>query len=146
MSIAAVMIDDDPIPSRRPHETTSGVENGTRAAYAERFTVKVAGKVRFVAASDVDYFQSAANYVELHIGADRHLIREKLSAVETALDPTRFVRIHRRTIVNLSRVKEIEPWFSGDAIVTLVDGRKLRLSRNYRSAVERGLLPRPRRA
>jgi two-component system LytT family response regulator len=56
--------------------------------------------------------------------------------MEQRLDPTRFARIHRTVIVNISRVAEIQPWFSGDAIVMLANGTKLRLSRHYRTAIE----------
>ena len=80
--------------------------------------------------------ESAANYVRLHVGTTSHLIRETLRDLGSRLDPSRFPRIHRCTIVNLDRVKEIQPWFSGDAVVILKDGKRLRLSRVFRSGFE----------
>ncbi len=97
----------------------------------ERFLVKSANRAVLVKAVDVDWFEAEANYVRLHVGTQRHLIRATLSSLDASLDATRFVRIHRTTIVNLDRVKEIQPWFSGDHVVVLTDGTKLRMSRSY---------------
>jgi two-component system LytT family response regulator len=84
----------------------------------------------------VDFIESSGNYVRMHVGASEHRLRVRLTEMEQQLDPSRFVRIHRTVIVNVARVAEIQPWFSGDAIVILQDGRKLRLSRSYRGAIE----------
>ena len=120
---------------RRMESATATPRTETSAAdgprYRERFLVRVEGKLRFIAARDVDYIESAANYVRVHVGTDEFSLREPIGAVAESLDPVRFVRIHRQTIVNLTRVHEIEPWFSGDAVITMKDGRKLRLSRSY---------------
>jgi len=67
------------------------------------------------------------------VGRERHLLRETMSHLESRLDSERFIRIHRSTIVNLSRVQEMEPYFHGDYIIRLKDGRTLTLSRTYRS-------------
>jgi two-component system LytT family response regulator len=101
----------------------------------ERITVKSDGRVMFVKTSDVDFIESAANYVKLHVGAQSFSIREKISALADRLDRRKFARIHRTTIVNVERIREVQPWFSGDAIVILRDGKKLRLSRMYRRAL-----------
>jgi two-component system LytT family response regulator len=90
----------------------------------------------FVRLSDVDYLESAGNYVTLHAGEARHQVRERIGELARRLDPRRFVRIHRTAIVNVDRVREIQPWFSGDAVVILHSGRRLRLSRMYRAALE----------
>ncbi len=106
--------------------------------YLERVAVKANGRVYFVRVADVDYIEAAANYVKLHTGTDVHMIRQKLGELAARLDPSLFLRIHRATIVNLDRIKEIQPWFSGDAIVILQTGKKLRLSRVFRSGLELG--------
>lgn len=98
---------------------------------AERFLVKTKDRAVLIKAADVDWFEAEANYVRLHVGAQRHLIRATMASLEASLDQSRFVRIHRTTIVNLDRVKEIRAWFSGDHIVVLGDGTKLRMSRSY---------------
>jgi two-component system LytT family response regulator len=91
-----------------------------------------------VRVDDIDYIESAANYVKLRIGSDTHTIRERLGELAARLDPSRFARIHRSTIVNLDKIKEIQPWFSGDALVILKTGQKLRLSRMFRGSLELG--------
>ena len=104
--------------------------------YPERILVTKRGHGVFVSARDIDYVESAGNYVRLHVGPDEHRLRIRLSDMEQQLDPSRFARIHRTVIVNVASVAEIQPWFSGDAVVILRDGNKLRLSRHYRGAIE----------
>jgi two-component system LytT family response regulator len=113
----------------------SNGENGGPPASLERITVKSDGRVMVVQTSDVDFIESAANYVKLHIGAQSFSVREKISTLADRLDRRKFARIHRTTIVNVDRIREVQPWFSGDAIVILRDGQKLRLSRMYRRAL-----------
>jgi len=115
-----------------PEATTS------RPNFLERIAVKSDGRVFFVRVDDVDYMESAANYVKIRVGTEVHMIRERLGDLAARLDPSRFVRIHRSTIVNVDRIKEIQPWFSGDALVILRDGQKLRLSRMFRAGLELG--------
>jgi two-component system, LytTR family, response regulator len=107
----------------------TAVEGGV---YYRRFTVKEGFHFLVVKASDVDWFEAASNYVQLHVHGREHLLRVTLSDLEEKLDPSRFVRIHRSTIVNLDRVIEIRPTWHGDFIVLLNVGTTLRLSRVYR--------------
>lgn len=109
-----------------------------RTGHLERIAVKKDGSVFFVQVDDVDYFEAAANYVKLHVGADVHVIRERVSELASRLDPTRFGRIHRSTIVNFTRIRAIQPWFSGDAVVLLTNGQRLRMSRSFRTAIDLG--------
>jgi two-component system LytT family response regulator len=110
---------------------------GPVPAPLERLSVKADGRITFVRVSDVDYFESAANYVKVHVGAQTFRVREKMMELSTRLDPKQFARIHRAIIVNIDRIREIQPWFSGDAVVILRDGQKLRLSRSYRDVLPR---------
>jgi two-component system LytT family response regulator len=116
---------------------TAAATNGHVEAPAalEQITVKSDGKVMFLKTADVDFIESAANYVKLHVGGQSYSIREKISALADRLDRRRFARIHRTTIVNVERIREVQPWFSGDAIVILRDGKRLRLSRMYRRSL-----------
>ena len=102
----------------------------------ERILVQRRGHGVFVSLDDVDFIESAGNYVRLHVGTEEHRLRVRLSDIEQQLDPMRFARIHRTVIVNVARVAEIQPWFSGDAVVILRDATKLRLSRHYRGGIE----------
>jgi len=84
-----------------------------------------------VTADEIDWIESAANYVELHVGKKVFSLRDTMRTLEARLDPNHFVRIHRSTIVNISRIKEISREWAGDFEVTLHDGTKLRMSRSY---------------
>jgi two-component system, LytTR family, response regulator len=116
----------------------SGIESIAPAPtrHADRLTVKSDGRVTFVKTSDVDWVQAEGNYVRVHAGSASHLIRETLGAVESILDPEQFSRIHRSTIVNLDRIRELQPWFAGDYVVILKDGTQLKLSRTYREHLQ----------
>ena len=92
-----------------------------------------------VKTADIDWVEAYGNYARLHVGTRAHLIRETMGNLERALDPAGFARIHRSTIVNLDRIKEMQPWFSGEYVVLLTDGTKLKLSRWYRERLEQRL-------
>jgi two-component system LytT family response regulator len=106
------------------------------AAYLDRLVVKSAGRLFFLRTEEVDWIESAGNYVCLHIGPESHLLRETMNGVEERLDPARFVRIHRTAIVNIDRVKELQPLFHGEYQVVLRDGTQLTLSRGYRERLQ----------
>jgi two-component system LytT family response regulator len=98
----------------------------------ERFLVKERDRSRFVALAEVDWIETAGNYLKLHTRQESHLIRATMTEVEARLDPRAFARIHRTAIVNLARVKYLEPWSHGDQRVVLDTGERLTLSRRYR--------------
>lgn len=118
------------------HPAKSGPSGGSARRYPERLLVSKRGHGVFVATNTITYVESAGNYVRIHVGPDEHRLRIRLSDIEQQLDPSRFARIHRTIIVNVGAVAEIQPWFSGDAVVILKDGTRLRLSRHYRGAIE----------
>lgn len=105
------------------------------AAFLERVLVRVGDRSFPVALRDVHWMQSDGNYVDLYTAAGRHTIRETLQELETKLDPARFVRVHRRVIVALDQIKELQPWFAGDQVLILRNGTKLRVSRTRREAL-----------
>lgn len=107
--------------------------------YLERMMVKVRGRVLFLRVSEIRWIEAEGNYVRVHVGEESYLVRETMSALEQKLDPARFLRVHRSTIVNLDEVRELRPWFAGDYVVALHDGKELRLSRGYRSKLEERL-------
>jgi two-component system LytT family response regulator len=114
----------------------AGHASAPRTRHLDRLMVKHDGRVYFVKVSDVDWFEAAGNYVRVHVGRVSHLIRETMHGIESQLDPNTFARIHRAVIVNLDRIRELQPWFAGDYIVILRDGRQLKLSRTYREALQ----------
>ncbi len=109
----------------------------TNGRFASRILVKQDGRMFFVKTTEIDWIEADRNYVRLHVGKTAHTIRERISHLEETLDPRVFARIHRSTIVNLNRVREMQQWFSGDYVVILEDGTRLRLSRHYRDRVEK---------
>lgn len=100
--------------------------------YLERLVVKTTGRVFFLRADEIDWIEAAGNYIKVHSGRESHMIRETMNGIEAKLDPEKFLRIHRSTVVHIDRIKELHPMFSGDYEVILRDGTELALSRNYR--------------
>jgi two-component system LytT family response regulator len=100
--------------------------------YLKRLAVKTSGRIVFLTTDEIDWIETAGNYLKLHAGKSSHMIRERMSQLEAKLDPLKFVRIHRTTIVNVDRIKEMHPLFNGDQLITLRDGRQLTMSRTYR--------------
>ncbi|HEX6048489.1 MAG TPA: LytTR family DNA-binding domain-containing protein [Gemmatimonadaceae bacterium] len=118
--------------------TTSGVAGRTGvSSYIARFAVRSNGRVRFVQAVDVDWIEADGNYMVLHVGETTHRVRAAITALAEGLDPKRFVRIHRSVIVNVERIREVQPWFGGDYIAILHSGAKLKVSRLRASALLR---------
>jgi len=115
-------------------------ENGRRPL--ERLSVKKDRRTILVPVRDVFLFESAGNYVVLHTTTERHLIRETLSELHARLDPSRYVRVHRRFVVDLEVVREIEPWHRGDQVMVLASGARLRVSRSFRAELERRMAER----
>ncbi len=111
-------------------------ESSDEETFLERIQVKLGGKTFFVATADIDWIEAAGNYVRVHAGGRSHLVRDSISGLEDRLDPERFRRIHRSTIVCVERIQEVRPWFSGEMLVLLRDGTRLKLSRNYRKKLE----------
>ena len=105
--------------------------------YAKRLAIKGDGRVILVDVGEVDRLEAAGNYVEVHSGARHHLVRETMTSLEARLDPARFVRVSRSSIVNADRVRELQPMFSGDFVVVLRDGTKVAGGRRYRAAFNR---------
>jgi two-component system, LytTR family, response regulator len=102
----------------------------------ERLVIKSGGRVFFLRAADIEWIEAAGNYVKLHVGADTHIFRETMNALEARLDSSVFFRIHRSHIVNIERVRELQPWFNGEYVVFLTSGARLTLSRGYRDKLQ----------
>ncbi|MBB3227707.1 two-component system LytT family response regulator [Luteibacter sp. Sphag1AF] len=115
-----------------------------RHSHVHRFQVRVGRRDLLINAGDIDWFEASGDYVGLHVGSATHLIRETMLQVEQSLDPERFVRIHRSTIVRIDRIAETQALSNRDCIVRLHDGTILRASRSYVAAMkallERGTL------
>ena len=115
------------------------LEAASGRSYLERLTVRSTGRVQIVRVADVEWIEAYGNYVRLHARDAHPLARETLRGLVDRLDPARFAQIHRGAIVNLDRVVEVRPTGSGDAVVQLASGIRLRLSRSFRAEVDRQL-------
>lgn len=102
-----------------------------------RILVKSSDRYFFINDNEIDWIESEGNYVRIHTGDKSYLIRETMINMEAKLDSDTFFRIHRSTIINVDKVKEMEPWFHGDYKVIMYNGEKLTLSRNYKELLKR---------
>jgi hypothetical protein len=109
------------------------------SAFLDVVPVGGRGRVTLVEMGAVDWIETQGNYLALHAGTATHLIRETSVAFEAKLDPARFVRIHRRTIVAVDRIRELSPVSNGDAVVRMADGQELKVSRGLRARVRAAL-------
>lgn len=105
--------------------------------YLERLAVKNGSRILFVRAREVDWIEAEGNYVLVHAGKSTYTLRESLGALEQQLDPSLFRRIHRSTIVNVERIRELRAQSHGDYRVLLETGAQLTLSRGYRETLNR---------
>ncbi len=111
--------------------------------YSDRILVKSSGEVFFLKPEEIDWIEAEGDYMKFHVAGRAHLMRETMARLSRRLDPRRFVRIHRSTIVNIDRVHKLSPSIAGDYTVHLRDGTRLRLSRGYHDGLA-GLMHRER--
>jgi two-component system, LytTR family, response regulator len=107
--------------------------------YLRRLPVHVNDRVVLVPVKEIDWIEADGDYARIHVGKVAYLLREALSRLDDSLDPDQFVRIHRSTIVNLDRIRELRPMFKGDHSVRLHDGTELKLSRHFKEPLEERL-------
>lgn len=107
--------------------------------FLERLVIKSAGRIYFLETAEISWIEAEGNYVSVHSGKKSHLLRETITSLESQLDPKKFVRIHRSSIVSLAHVQELQPWFHGEYRVILNDSTQLTLSRNYRDKLQEAL-------
>ncbi len=118
---------------------TADAKSAPEAKGVDRLAIKLDGRVIFVRPNEIDWIEAQDNYVKLHVGREAHLVRDTLASFEERLDARRFIRIARSTIVNIDRVREMQPMFHGEYVVILNDGTKLTMSRGYRETLQQYL-------
>ncbi|HEY1111501.1 MAG TPA: LytTR family DNA-binding domain-containing protein [Opitutaceae bacterium] len=101
----------------------------------DRILVKSSGEIFFLKADEIDWIEAEGDYMKFHVSGRTHLMRETMARLEARLDPKRFIRIHRSTIVNIDRLRKLSPSFAGEYAVVLHDGTKLKLSRGYHERI-----------
>lgn len=119
-----------------PEGATSAADGGAQA-WTDTLPVRVGNRTRVIRVADIDWIEGAGDYARLHVDGATHLSGERLKDLEAQLDPARFARVHRSSIVNLTRVRELKHRSHGDYQAVLVDGTEVRVSRSRRAAIER---------
>lgn len=102
---------------------------------SERLAIRSGERVLYLRIADIDWIEAADDLVRLHVGKTVHDHRATMAQIEQRLPPSRFIRIHRSTIVNIERIREFQPWFQGDWILVLADGTRLQSGKSYRKRV-----------
>ncbi|MGE0151071.1 MAG: LytTR family DNA-binding domain-containing protein [Reyranellaceae bacterium] len=125
-----------PEPQPEPQPEPPAEPQPAAGARLSRFAVRKKDREVLVSAQDIGWIEAAGNYAILHVGGEKHEIRSSLARLEGELDPASFVRVHKSAIVNIARVREVEPWISGDWRIRLQDGTEVPLSRRYRARFE----------
>ena len=103
----------------------------------ERLSIKSAGRIIFLGVDEIDWIEAADNYVQIHAGRESHLLHATMNSLETRLDPSQFLRVHRSTIVHINRIKELRPLFHGEYQIILKDGTQLTSGRSYRENLQK---------
>ena len=122
-----------------PPATEAELEHAPGQRHLERLCIKSVGRVQFIRMSDVEWVEAYGNYVRLHTPTEHPLARHTIRYLAERLDPNKFCRIHRSAIANLEQIREMSPAVSGDYIIRMASGIRLRLSRSYRAEVVRRL-------
>jgi two-component system, LytTR family, response regulator len=105
--------------------------------YLSRIVVRHDGRTLLIKTSDIEWIEAADYYARIHAtGGKQFLLRETMNDLDTKLDPEQFFRAHRSAIVNLEKVKEIQPYTRGEHVVIMTGGAKVRLSRGRREKLE----------
>ncbi len=116
------------------------INNGLLGNLSQRIWVKAQGRLVLIESQSIYWIESAGNYVQIKLrghSVEEYLVRGTLQSFENQLDARYFVRIHRSVIVNCRRIRELKPWFTGEYVVTLDNGKELTLSRKYRGSLGR---------
>ena len=121
------MVDRETPDQPAPHPPTQRLD---------RIVIREGDRIFFQRVDDIDYIEAANYKVRIHVGNEVHEVRETLANLEERLDPQRFTRIHRGVIVNIDRIRELQPYFNGAYVVILEDGTELKLSRRRRDTLE----------
>lgn len=128
-----------PVDPAHVAEAVARVRARAADPFLRRFIVRRDGSLQVIPGERVDWIEAADNDVIIHAGKEAHRTRGTLTALVARLDPARFARLHRSAIVNLERVREIQPWFKGESLAVLHDGTRLTIGRAYREAFVKAL-------
>ena len=121
------------------HEEDKRLQVGTllesiraQREYLDRIIIRADGRITFLHTREIDWIEADDKYVHLHTGKGARMVRQTLAAIEGQLNPKKFLRVHRSAMVNVDRIKELQPLFNGEHSLILDDGTRLTLSRKYK--------------
>jgi len=114
--------------------------NSSEKNYPQRFIVKQSGKISFVPIDEIDYLEATGNYIKLVTANGSYLMRETMNNIEKKIEPGKFIRIHRSFIIKTEKIKELKPYFNGEYIVVLKNGKELKSSKTYKNGMNSLLL------
>jgi two-component system LytT family response regulator len=121
-----------------PEELVSRLElSGLLRRPMARLPVKSKGRIIFIRLDEIEWIEAEGNYLRLHLDGDSYLLRDTMTSIESKLDPERFMRIHRSAIVNVDRIADVQPWYTGEYVVRMKSGKELTLTRSYRESLRR---------
>ncbi|MBV9108127.1 MAG: LytTR family transcriptional regulator, partial [Gemmatimonadetes bacterium] len=104
--------------------------------FRERLVIRVGERAFLQPVAEIDWLEADGKYVKVHAGARTHTIRETMTQLAEMLDPRRFLRISRSAIVNVDRIREIQPWFRGEYVVIMQSGAEVTSTRGYRDTLK----------
>lgn len=114
---------------------------GASDRYPDRIAIRRSDRTILQPVAEIEWLEADGKHVKIHVGERTYSIREAMSRLEKLLDPRRFLRVSRAAIVNVDRIREVQPWFHGDHVVVLKNGDQVTTTRTYRAAVNRLLEP-----
>jgi two-component system LytT family response regulator len=103
-----------------------------RTSYPDHIPVRAGNDILLIRTDSIDWIEAMGNYARLHVGTATHMLRESMQKLELALDPARFARVHRSTIVNVDRIRRMRPMYHGEFEIVLSDGTTVMMSRSYK--------------
>jgi two-component system, LytTR family, response regulator len=129
-------------PQQKPEAQPNGahaeaVQPEVLRGWGDRIALKSDRKIVLLRTAEIEWIEAAGNYVNIHARQSTHFVRETMHSIEQKMPADRFMRIHRSTIVNLDRVKELKAGANGEYVVLMQDGQALTLSRGYRSQLDK---------
>lgn len=128
-------LNENPLYTQQPAESESD-DTQSENEYWEHITLNSRGRAVVVKTQDIDWIEADTYYAEIHTKQKTYLLRERMHILESRLDPTIFLRIHRSIIVNVNAIQELQHFNHSDGVVVLKDGTKLKFTRTYKSRLQ----------
>ena len=125
--------------SALPYRSKSKLTEQDEAKYLETIAVRIGNRILLVSVDDIAWIAADGDYASLYVGAKQYLVREPIHKLLQKLDPVRFIRVHRSTIIKIDQISEFRSLNNRDALLRLVDGTPLRVSRTYIDALLQSL-------